>query len=465
MSRNIVLRLAAAAGASLSLTGCLGLNFGLGLGGGGDDADGLAPGRKQLSVEALTLLAQKGMRQNSPIFIRIFKEESEFEIWKAKDDGRFYHFRTYPICAWSGTLGPKVQEGDKQAPEGFYTVSASQMNPNSRYHLAFNLGFPNSYDRANGRSGGALMVHGNCKSAGCFAMTDALIEEIFILARESLEGGQREFHVQALPFRLTEANLARHRDDRWYPFWRTLKEGYDYFEFAHVPPKVAVCHKQYMVNVNFLGSDARPDPSGPCPAYAKITPEPQPLRGAAPVLIAKVPTQPGASAVQTASVAASPPSGSPAPGSPAIRTASGPARPAAPAPALAAARPQTAPAPQTKPQPVLASAAVAPAAPQPPRQRLEPLYPGTVGSTDGGHTSSMAAQVQPAPVPVQPQKVQQTQTVAQMADQPGDVEGEQRVLKAGKSDRLVPPPAAAPSDDSASAAAPAPMFGYAPSSR
>ena len=185
MSRSIVLRLAAAAGAGLSLTGCLGLNFGFGGFGGSDD---VAPSTRQLSTEAQALLALKGMRADSPMFVRIFKEESEFEIWKAKDDGRYYLFRTYPICAWSGTLGPKVREGDKQAPEGFYTVGPTQMNPHSLYHLSFNLGFPNSFDRANGHTGGALMVHGNCKSAGCYAMTDALIEEIYLLAREVLPG-------------------------------------------------------------------------------------------------------------------------------------------------------------------------------------------------------------------------------------------------------------------------------------
>ena len=131
-------------------------------------------------------------------------------MWKARDDGRFYHFKTYPICNWSGNVGPKTTLGDKQAPEGFYRVANTQMNPNSQYYLAFNLGYPNAYDRALQRTGDALMVHGKCKSVGCYAMTDALIEEIYTLAREALKGGQESFEVHAFPFRMTEANMARY---------------------------------------------------------------------------------------------------------------------------------------------------------------------------------------------------------------------------------------------------------------
>jgi murein L,D-transpeptidase YafK len=233
----------------------------------------VAPHTKQLPAEAQALLAKKGMRQEAPIFVRIFKEESELEIWKRMDDGRYEHFKTYPICAWSGTLGPKLKQGDKQAPEGFYTVTPGLMNPNSQFHLAFNLGFPNAFDKANGRTGSALMVHGKCTSAGCFAMTDALIEEIYILAREAFQGGQTAFHVHAFPFRMTEENMKRHAKSEWYGFWRQLKAGYDAFEFFRVPPKVAICSRQYLVNVNFLGHTATPDPQGPCPAYEPALPD------------------------------------------------------------------------------------------------------------------------------------------------------------------------------------------------
>jgi murein L,D-transpeptidase YafK len=261
MSMSIVVRFALVAAASVMLAGCP----------GGSD---VLPAMKSLSPETQVLLAKNGMKPESPIFVRIFKEESELEIWKQKDDGRFYHFKTYPICAWSGALGPKVRVGDKQAPEGFYTVTPGQMNPNSQYHLAFNLGFPNAYDKANGHTGDALMVHGDCRSAGCFAMTDALIEEIYILAREAFQGGQRQFQVNAFPFRMTDANLARYRSNEWYGFWKSLKEGYDSFEQTRIPPKVAVCSRSYLVNANFFGQEAVPDPSASCPAYRKFTPQP-----------------------------------------------------------------------------------------------------------------------------------------------------------------------------------------------
>ena len=164
-------------------------------------------------------------------------------------------------------MGPKVHQGDRQAPEGFYTISRGQMNPHSLYHLAFNIGFPNAYDRSNGHTGSALIIHGNCKSAGCYAMTDAYIEEIYILAREAFNAGQTRVHVQALPFRMTAEKLVRHRDSPWYNFWVTLKEGYDAFEATGKPPIVKVCSKQYLVNVSFPGETRS---GSPCPRYAKI---------------------------------------------------------------------------------------------------------------------------------------------------------------------------------------------------
>ena len=142
-------------------------------------------------------------------------------MWKARDDGRFYHFKTYPICNWSGDLGPKEATGDRQAPEGVYSISQTQMNPNSKLYLAFNLGYPNAYDRSWNRTGEALMVHGNCKSAGCYAMTDALAEEIYGLAREAFRGRQTSFDVHALPFRMTNEKLARFQQHKWFAFWRT----------------------------------------------------------------------------------------------------------------------------------------------------------------------------------------------------------------------------------------------------
>lgn len=215
------------------------------------NAPELSPAEQPLTKQSLMLLGKKGMSAEQPIYIRIFKEESELEVWKQRDDGRFYHFKTYPICNWSGELGPKQKQGDRQAPEGFYSVATNQLNPNSQFHVSFNLGFPNSYDRAQGRDGQFLMVHGKCKSAGCYAMTDALMEEIYGLAREALKGGQKSFDVHAFPFRMTAENMERHKASKWMPFWKTLKQGYDHFEANRLPASVAVCERRYVVNVTY----------------------------------------------------------------------------------------------------------------------------------------------------------------------------------------------------------------------
>lgn len=230
----------------------------------------LSPAMMPLSKETMMLLGKKGMSVNSPIFVRIFKEESELEVWKLRDDGRFYHFKTYPICHWSGGLGPKLRQGDYQAPEGFYSIQQYQMNPNSQFHLAFNLGYPNAFDRANKRDGDFLMVHGKCKSAGCYAMTDALIEEIYALARESFIGGEESFQVHAFPFRMSDANMARHTTNPHFKFWLTLKEGYDHFETYRVPPAVAVCERKYVVNASWRGGPLNKlNPEGACPPLEK----------------------------------------------------------------------------------------------------------------------------------------------------------------------------------------------------
>ena len=217
-----------------------------------------------LSEATLAELDTKNMARESPILIRIFKEESELEVWKVDNSRRFALLRTYPICRWSGELGPKIQEGDRQAPEGFYTVTPELMSPNSHYHLAINTGFPNAYDRANGRSGASLMIHGDCASVGCYAMTDEQITEIYSLAREAFFGGQRSFQIQAYPFRMTPLNMARHRNSPDLAFWKVLKEGYDHFEITRKEAKVAVCDKHYVFDAQTSGKF---NPVDRCPAY------------------------------------------------------------------------------------------------------------------------------------------------------------------------------------------------------
>jgi len=187
-----------------------------------------------------------GMTYGAPIFIRIFKQERELELWVEKG-GAFECFRTYRIAAMSGTLGPKLKEGDGQAPEGFYFVRPSQMNPSSNYHLSFNLGYPNAYDSAHGRDGSALMVHGNQVSIGCYAMTDPKIEEIYTLADAALRKGQPFFRVHCFPFRMTDENMMKHADSEWIDFWKNLKQGYDAFEKSKQVPNVVVKDKVYQL--------------------------------------------------------------------------------------------------------------------------------------------------------------------------------------------------------------------------
>lgn len=186
----------------------------------------------------------------SELFIRIIKTTSErdkgvLEIWKRGEDDRFHLDRTFDICTWSGSLGPKLQEGDGQSPEGFYFIKPSSLNPNSSYHLSFNLGFPNAYDRSHGRTGSFLVVHGNCVSIGCYAMTDDGIEEIYADVEGAFAGGQSVIRVHVFPFEMTEKALAAKRANPNYAFWKNLKAGWDWLENNGTPPNVTVADKSY----------------------------------------------------------------------------------------------------------------------------------------------------------------------------------------------------------------------------
>ena len=193
----------------------------------------------------LALMASKGTSASAPILFRAYKKESEIELWKRAGNGRLVHIKTYPICRWSGQLGPKTKTGDRQTPEGFYTVEKRQMNPNSSYYLSFDVGYPNAYDKAHGYTGSAVMVHGICSSMGCFAMTDAVAGELFAIAREAFAGGQGAFQFQSFPFRMSAANMARYRTDPNIAFWRQLKEGSDRFEASGLEPAIGVSAGRY----------------------------------------------------------------------------------------------------------------------------------------------------------------------------------------------------------------------------
>src|SRR5258708_7809068 len=195
---------------------------------------------KELPPELLSLFRQKKMPKHSPILVRVFKEEAELEVWKQDTTGHFQILKIFPICRWSGDLGPKLHEGDRQAPEGFYTVTPELMNPNSNFYLAINTGFPNSFDKANDRGGSLLMIHGDCSSSGCYAMTDEQIGEIYSLARDSLLGGRPSFQIQAYPLRLTPANLAQRRDNPNLAFRNMLTIANHHVQAALIQPTRSV---------------------------------------------------------------------------------------------------------------------------------------------------------------------------------------------------------------------------------
>lgn len=229
-----------------------------------------AKANQPVPPKLLAAMVEKDMDLQSPILVRLFKQEAELEVWKQTRGGQFALLKTYPICRWSGDLGPKVREGDRQAPEGFYSINPSQMNPQSAYYLSFNTGYPNAFDKALGRTGSQLMVHGDCSSRGCYAMTDEQIAEIYSLGRESFFGGQKAFQLQAYPFKMTPVNMARHRNNPNMPFWKMIKEGYDHFEVTRQEPKVDFCEKKYVFDAA-KPADAKRDPvfdaSAKCPAY------------------------------------------------------------------------------------------------------------------------------------------------------------------------------------------------------
>ncbi len=203
---------------------------------------------------------------SSPMLIRAYKKEAELEIWKMKSDGQYALLKTYPICRWSGQLGPKRTEGDMQVPEGFYAITPGQLNPNSHYFLAFNVGYPNAYDRAYGRTGGSVMVHGVCSSAGCFSMTDKQVDDIYAIGRDALRGGQREIQLQSYPFHMTAGKHGEVPARSEHRFWKELKNGADHFEVTKTEPSVVICGKHYVFGATAKGEVSA---TAPCPALQK----------------------------------------------------------------------------------------------------------------------------------------------------------------------------------------------------
>ena len=213
------------------------------------------------------------VRPERSILVRIFKQESELEVWKLGADGRYALQKPHPLCRWSGKLGPKKAEGDRQAPEGFYSVTRAQMNPNSKFHRSFNLGYPNPLEKSLGYTGDSLMVHGACSSSGCFAMTDEGVGEVYAEVEKAFALGQSDFQVQSYPFRMTAVQMARHRLDPNIAFWRNLKRGYDVFEVTRKEPDVAACGGRYVFDARRPdGQPIAPDAACP-PLEVRVAPE------------------------------------------------------------------------------------------------------------------------------------------------------------------------------------------------
>ncbi len=261
MVSKTIMRAAAAASLGLALASCqeqMQSSF-------GTSGKALRP----LNPEMRALLETKGMRKEDPILVRAFKQEQTLEVWKRDKSGHFALLKSYSLCTVGGVPGPKIREGDKQSPEGFYTITPGRMNPNSQYHLAYDVGYPNAFDRAWGRTGAAIMVHGACvASAGCFIGTNEQMEEIYALAREAFQGGQKSFQFQAYPFRMTAENLAKHRRSQHFAFWKNLKQGHDHFEVTKFEPKVEVCEKRYVFDPQTRDPNSTAfNPTGACPSF------------------------------------------------------------------------------------------------------------------------------------------------------------------------------------------------------
>jgi murein L,D-transpeptidase YafK len=285
--------------ASIFAKACFFALFAAGLGGCSSTIDAPMTAVRTGTVQASTLRQMEtlNMDRAAPILIRIYKEESTLEIWKEDRNGRFVLLNSYPICKYSGNLGPKLMQGDYQAPEGFYDITPDQMKPNSSEYLAFNTGFPNAFDRSLGRTGSFLMVHGGCRSVGCYAMTDYAMEEIYGLVDEAFKGGQEKVQLQAFPFRMTAQNLARHAGDPNMLFWEMLKTGSDAFLATGRPPTIAVCDRRYVFNPAIVGDF---DPSAPCPIGIDSTPIAGALQPSREASASAVPPSAGTTAYRTA---------------------------------------------------------------------------------------------------------------------------------------------------------------------
>lgn len=201
---------------------------------------------KRISPELEKQFQSKKLKLGGNVFLRLFKQEDILEIWVLKD-GKFDLFKEYNIEYYSGGLGTKKKQGDAKSPEGFYTVYPYSLNPSSSYHLSFNIGYPNAYEKHRGYTGGNIMIHGSNVSIGCYAMTDERIEEIYTILHKAFENGAKSVKVHIFPFKMTEDNMKKYSSHNSISFWKELVEGYEYFEKNKLPPEIKVIKGMYTI--------------------------------------------------------------------------------------------------------------------------------------------------------------------------------------------------------------------------
>jgi murein L,D-transpeptidase YafK len=202
------------------------------------------PAQGFAEAQPQTRSAVTNFKPGAPVFIRIFKETSTLEVWMQKG-ARFALYERFSICKWSGDLGPKLEEGDRQSPEGVYSITMDDLRVNLRWHRAMDVNFPNAYDAANGRTGSGILIHGKCSSIGCFALTDESVERVYDLVAAALEAGQARVPVHIFPFPLTSKALAANAGHPAIAFWRGLRPAYAAFELDRLPPQAKLCGADY----------------------------------------------------------------------------------------------------------------------------------------------------------------------------------------------------------------------------
>ncbi len=195
-----------------------------------------------------TLLKKKNLdHKKLNIFIRVFKQEKKLEIWaKNSGDKQFFLLKEYAVCRNSGKPGPKKRQGDLQVPEGFYHIV--NFNPQSKFHLSLSINYPNAYDKANSTAkdlGNNICIHGDCVTIGCLPLTDELIKEVYILAVEAYNNGQKQIPVHIFPAKMDDESFAVLQKDysdnkALISYWQNIKTGYTYFEKNRSMPKISV---------------------------------------------------------------------------------------------------------------------------------------------------------------------------------------------------------------------------------